>query len=139
MKRIPTPEEYQREWIEFGKMFDAIGNKASLISDGKGKFAVIDSMFTKTYEENEYVDISIKVQTTDYEWFYSPLEALKFYYFSTHLGIDTEYINLDFNPQGWATITRIADEEFITIDEVVARILKEYLEDEHTCCGCGCL
>ena len=139
MKGFKPLEEYQREWIEFGKMMDAMGNGVSLISNGEGKFAAIDSCFSKTILEDDYVHLSIKVQTTDYEWFDTPLEALKFYYFSSFLETETENVNLNFSPQEWRRIIATADEEYITVDEVVARVLKEYLDIEHQCSGCGCL
>lgn len=132
----------KREWIEFGKIMNRIETEyngtVSIISNGKGQFACVSPIFVDVENKNDMETrrVDIHVTTSDCEWFDTPYQALKFHYFYEYLEMDTSDIDVDIPP----AMFTLADERGITIDELVAEVLTELMEQEPCPCGgCGCL
>jgi hypothetical protein len=135
----------RREWIELGKMYEAmsnVGQRVTIFNRGDKFVAAINHGHTESFEDG-CCDVTIQVGTVDDEWFDTPYEALKFQYFTWFLEQQTEVVPLDLPVEMIAELFEQADREGITIDELVTEILTEALappvQEASSCCGsCSC-
>jgi hypothetical protein len=115
----------QREWIEFGKMYDnmtAVGFFVDL------KMLKANSMYyCHVTKVNEVDDEVITLDLVGA--FGSPYYALKHAYFTLYLeDTNTEDIELDISSESLAILYDLADKKYITIDELFTEILTDHLK-----------
>jgi hypothetical protein len=114
-----------RKWIEFGKMWNAM--------ETEGYQLTLETYpDTEGIEPNEYeVEVwnlagvrNYNEFSQSYGPFLSPYSAMKSAYFRIYLGMkEYEEIDFDLDEETLAKVTRMADANGITIDEVVTEIL----------------
>ena len=128
----------QRDWIEFGKMYERVvasGYKVSLVNDGD-KFCVIFNLLTvESLPESSSVKVIQKATTSKVEWFDTPYLAMKFQYFNYYLdeygyGKRYEDVSVDIDDETYNKLCVLSDEKGITLDELVSQVLEEIMKEE---------
>lgn len=105
-----------RDWIEFGKMYEKLRDESE--------------HSIETYEDVDEAVVSIRGANGTKKFNgYSLEDTMKDAYTSVYRGIENwEEINLDIDPKILDQLYELADEEGVTLDEIIESILRSYID-----------